>query len=321
MNSTTKKTTTASTVVSTNGNNAGPGDTEDTNELVQVHFAALPSDVPITVQHVHQMLGVGNHTEEEIDECLEKLQEMKSSVRTWGATNIRAKMAEIARKLPTNDLTLALEYNNNPVTNFGDIKKWWQLPEVQSDDRARNSMYYICYGYFEESPEWEIFLETQCMAAHKWVYTQQSKDSIQSKNRRKGYQIKGCVARNLANVKHELVKQLQKAGREHNSFHRFTKSRTKDDNVQLESKRRKKGEFYYKSTMSPVKKNEAASQQQTNTMVTMFLPNNMVLIYEAVLTIYSFFHCFAKLFRRKPIKKHLWMQRKELLNQLTSSKS
>jgi hypothetical protein len=83
MNSTNKKTiTTASTVSSTNGNNAGPGDTEDTNELVQLHFAALPSDGPITVQHVHQILGVGNHTEEELNECLEKLQDMKSSVRT-----------------------------------------------------------------------------------------------------------------------------------------------------------------------------------------------------------------------------------------------
>jgi hypothetical protein len=85
-------------------------------------------------------------------------------------------------------------------------------------------MYFICYGYFEEKPEWEIFLETQYMGDQKWVYTQQSKDSFQSKNRRKGYQIKGCVANNLANVKHELVKQLQKAGRENKSFHRFTKS-------------------------------------------------------------------------------------------------
>ncbi len=59
MNSTNKKTTTASTVVSTNGNNARPGDTKDTNELVQVHFAALPSGIPITVQHAHQILGVG----------------------------------------------------------------------------------------------------------------------------------------------------------------------------------------------------------------------------------------------------------------------
>jgi hypothetical protein len=148
------------------------------------------------------------------------------------------------------------------------------------------------------------------MGAHKLVYTQQSKDSIQSKNRRKGYQIKGCAARNLANVKHELVKQLQKAERENKSFHRFTKSQTKDDNIQLESKWRKKGEFYYKSTMSPAKKSEAASQQETNTMVTMFLPNNMVLILEAILTIYSFFTDLLNFFRRKPIKKHLWMQRK-----------
>lgn len=305
MNSTNKKTVTAASTVdvsSTNGNNAGPGDTEDTNELVQLHFAALPSDGPITVQHVHQILGVGNHTEEELNECFEKLQDMKSSVRTWGATNIRAKMTEIARKLHTNDLTLAVVYHNNPVSNFGEIKKWWQQLEVQSDDRARNSMYFICYGYFEENPEWEIFLETQYMGDHKWVYTQQSKDSIQSKNRRKGYQIKGCVARNLANVKHELVKQLQKAGRENKSFHRFTKSRTKDDTIQLESKRRKKGEFYYKSTTSPVKKSEAASQQETNTMVTMFLPNKMVLILEAMLTICSFFHSFVKLLYKETHK-------------------
>jgi hypothetical protein len=98
------------------------------------------------------------------------------------------------------------------------------------------------------------------------------------------------------------VKQLQKAGRENKSFHRFTKSRTKDDTIQLESKRRKKGEFYYKSTMSPVKKSEAASQQETNTMVTIFLPNKMVLILEAMLTICSFFHSFVKLLYKETHK-------------------
>ncbi len=76
-------------------------------------------------------------------------------------------------------------------------------------------MYYNCYGYFEECPDWEIFLETLFMEGHNRVYMQQLKDSIQSKNQHKGYQIKGCVARNPANVKHELVKQLQKSGREH----------------------------------------------------------------------------------------------------------
>jgi hypothetical protein len=52
----------------------------------------------------------------------------------------------------------------------------------------------------------------------------------------------------------------------------------------------------------PVKKSEAASQQETNTMVTMFLPNNMVLILEAMLTIYSFFHSFVKLLYKETHK-------------------
>jgi hypothetical protein len=60
----------------------------------------------------------------------------------------------------------------------------------------------------------------------------------------------------------------------------------KNDNIQLKSKWRKKGDFYYKSTTSPVKKGGAALQGQRSTTVTnMFLPKYILLIFEAVLTI------------------------------------
>jgi hypothetical protein len=78
----------------------------------------------------------------------------------------------------------------------------------------------------------------------KWEYTQESKDRIQHNSERNGYAMKGCVARNIVMVKHELVKQLLKAGREIDDGLTLTKNRPKKTAGADSNKRRKKGEFY-----------------------------------------------------------------------------
>ena len=55
-------------------------------------------------------------------------------------------------------------------------------------------------------------------------YNRKSKLMVQEGSRRSGYKIKGCTAKNISMVQHELVKQLQKAGRIHDSGITFTKN-------------------------------------------------------------------------------------------------
>jgi hypothetical protein len=72
------------------------------------------------------------------------------------------------------------------------------------------------------------------------------------KNRRKEYEVKGCITRNM---KHELVKQLQKADGKFDFGVSLTKNHTKNKKGNTESKCRRKGEYYFDGTDStlPVK--------------------------------------------------------------------
>ncbi len=47
-----------------------------------------------------------------------------------------------------------------------------------------------------------------------WSYDNQVKEEIQKKCGRGGYDMKGCIAKNISHVKGELVKSLQKKGRQ-----------------------------------------------------------------------------------------------------------
>jgi hypothetical protein len=159
-------------------------------------------------------------------------------------------MVALARDLKSSDLTATLLVCGNAPTTFLDIKNWWRNPQVQRDEKKRNTMYYIAYGYWEECQDWEQWLEKTFLEESGWSYCPESKAAVQGKNKRHCYEVKGCIAKNFSHVKHELVKQLQKAGRELNEESNFSKSRRgKMKNVNSK-KRRKKGDYYYKSFAS-----------------------------------------------------------------------
>jgi hypothetical protein len=232
MNSTSDKATEENAVAATS------------SALQQLHYAALPPDKNVTTAHVHQLLGVGNHTDADVAEIAGKLAKMKQDLRSWAGVQIKSKMAEIARALGDEKFTAKVNYNKNPIASFGELKQWWMQPHVHEDALSRNSFYYIAYGYFEENPNWDVYLEETYMKKLKWEYTQESKDRIQHNSKRNGYAMKGCVARNIVMVKHELVKQLLKAGREIDDGLTLTKNRPKKTAGADSNKRRKKGEFY-----------------------------------------------------------------------------
>jgi hypothetical protein len=80
--------------------------------------------------------------------------------------------------------------------------------------------------------------------------------SFADRCRRKGFRKKGCIAMNITMVKHELVKQIQKAGRLYKEGMTFIKNRPKQKDIDDSDKRQKKGMYYFKqldNDHSPVK--------------------------------------------------------------------
>jgi hypothetical protein len=56
---------------------------------------------------------------------------------------------------------------------------------------------------------------------------------MQEQYQRKGYQLKGCIARNISMVKQELVKQVQKAGRSDEDGVTLTKNKPKGTKTRM----------------------------------------------------------------------------------------
>jgi len=207
--------------------------------VVNLHYAALQSDKPIDEMHVHQILGVGNHSKEHVETVIQNLKEWKQYVCGWGGTQIKMKMVEVARRIKESDFTAAIKFNGKELSNFLDIKKWRRNPMVQKEEKNRNSMYYMVYGYWEENQDWDQFLEKKNLEESGWSYCAKSKKAVQGKSQQWGYEVKGCIAQNFSHVKHELVKQIQKAGRDLLDNSNFAKSRRGQMKGATAQKRRK----------------------------------------------------------------------------------
>jgi len=100
-------------------------------------------------------------------------------------------------------------------------------------------MYYVAYGYWEENQDWDQFLEKKILEESGWSYCAKSKKAVQGKSQQWGYEVKGCIAQNFSHVKHELVKQIQKAGRDLLDNSNFAKSRRGQMKGATAQKRRK----------------------------------------------------------------------------------
>jgi hypothetical protein len=72
-------------------------------------------------------------------------------------------------------------------------------------------------------------LEEQFMNTFGWSYDNDVKEDIQKKCNRSGYEMKGCIAKNISHVKGELVKSLQKKGRQAEHGKTIKKRRCKEE--------------------------------------------------------------------------------------------
>jgi hypothetical protein len=73
---------------------------------------------------------------------------------------------------------------------------------------------------------WEKQWENNFMTTHGWYYDPKVKENIQNTCERQGYEMKGCVTKNIKQVKGEIVKGMHKQGR--NNGHGKTIKKRRD---------------------------------------------------------------------------------------------
>jgi hypothetical protein len=98
-------------------------------------------------------------------------------------------MAEIAR---------ATGSTQQEMMSYSDLKEWWSDTTNQKNNEAKNLLYNCIYGYFKDNKGWEDDLEELYMTKFNLQYNEESKKMMQEQCQRKGYQLKGCIARNIA---------------------------------------------------------------------------------------------------------------------------
>jgi len=79
---------------------------------VELLFAAIPTDRKIDLSVIHQLLGVGAHSCETINEALHHYNQCKQDVRSWAAAQIKAIIRENSQNIMTDDNTVKMCINN-----------------------------------------------------------------------------------------------------------------------------------------------------------------------------------------------------------------
>ena len=106
-----------------------------------------------TREHVCSLLGPSlQMNEDTISNLMTKLEKLKSELRDWAASEIRARMLNEALKF------------NLPVRHFLEIKKWWAENCTEKDQQVITR---IACGIWDVEPGWEYKLEHKYMLLKK----------------------------------------------------------------------------------------------------------------------------------------------------------
>ncbi len=134
-------------------------------------------------------------------------QDWKKEVRIWAAYEIKGRMKLEALKIPDDDNFITPKGDGRPISKFLDIKKWWAKAPADCL-KSEATFSHLAYGMWEKF--WERNMEEEFMEKFGWSYDQEVKERAQKECGWAGYVMKGCVAKNMAHVKGEIVKGLQK---------------------------------------------------------------------------------------------------------------
>jgi hypothetical protein len=215
--------------ISTNETPTSKDEEQKSNPTI-IHFNGLVPNGNITDSHIEKIMGFQAYDKVQTRELLER---QKREVRAWASTYIKKIILKYAQKLQDRGRLMAIRVDDfYKPQDIKDIHLWWDNLNVDDDEemaKARRSLYFILYNVFEKYKGWELELERLFLADHNWKYDEDSKKNAEQKNQRVGYQLKGCVAKNISHVKYEIVKAFQKRCRGSGDGTYVHKARPKED--------------------------------------------------------------------------------------------
>jgi len=168
---------------------------ESTEESAVAHLIAQPLHPelfkPAGVVTERQVLSAfGNVTvglhKDVIAALVDKVQGIKTDVRSWGLQKVRAKIVQNFTQCSPGGSICSIEQ----------VAEYWK---ANGTAEAAGKLWYACYGAFDDEPGWDVKLEKEYMGMCEYTYRE-----IEDKR-------KGCFARTIGQRKTDIIKMINRA--------------------------------------------------------------------------------------------------------------
>jgi len=176
----------------------------------------------INIEHVNKILGYKIKTHQEREELIQQWTRWRKEVCGWAAHCIKEKMKQQAQTLVNNDIMVQPTFNGKTIQKFNELSKLWSLSNPTCM-KTEATFTFLAYEIWEK--EWE----KEFMTMHGWSYDSKIKENIQYTCERQGYEMKGCITKNIKQVKGETVKGMQKQGQTQGHGKTIKKQRDKSE--------------------------------------------------------------------------------------------
>lgn len=195
-------------------------DVAKSEPAVTLHYAALPDKVSIKKEHVAKIMGMVPYDYEEVKKTWDRY---KKEVRAYAVDEIKKRILKEAQTISGEGLFPVLIRNgeeSRPPRKFNDIMLWWRqlfdegdymLTKFEGIQAASQTLNHLQNGMWKKY--WAKDMEIQFMETMNWCYDEESYKQLQSQCKRTGFEVIGCVAKNIGAVKGEIVKYWQKSCR------------------------------------------------------------------------------------------------------------
>ena len=195
-------------------------DVAKSEPAVTLHYAALPDKVSIKNEHVAKIMGMVPYDYEEVKKTWEQY---KKEVRAYAVDEIKKRILKEAQTISDEGFLPVLIRNgeeSRPPRKFNDIMLWWRqlfdqgdymITDYEDIQAASQTLNHLQNGMWKKY--WAKDMEIQFMEIMNWCYDEESYNQLQRQCKRTGFEVIGCVAKNIAAVKGEIVKYWQRSCR------------------------------------------------------------------------------------------------------------
>jgi len=195
-------------------------DVAKSEPAVTLHYAALPDKVSIKNEHVAKIMGMVPYDYEEVKKTWEQY---KKEVRAYAVDEIKKRILKEAQTISDEGFLPVLIRNgeeSRPPRKFNDIMLWWRqlfdqgdymITDYEDIQAASQTLNHLQNGMWKKY--WAKDMEFDFMQTMNWCYDDESYNQLQRQCKRTGFEVIGCVAKNIAAVKGEIVKYWQRSCR------------------------------------------------------------------------------------------------------------